>query len=85
MSLNQLSSNVGGFNFFRILECFSQCERIASGFSVPMGVGDECKISITKVHSSKAVTPSLRETMSKDIYSDSVELCETAASFLHSN
>ena len=36
-------SNVGGCNFIRILGCCSHSERDASGLSVLMGDGDECK------------------------------------------
>ena len=44
---------------------------------------EECNTSITISHSSTAGTPSMRKPASDAITSDSVELCETEACFLH--
>ena len=71
ISFQYLISDVGGFNLVRIVGCFSHYKRITTGFSVPVGDGDGCKTWIPESHGSR------------DITSDPVELCDTAACFLH--
>ena len=68
------------------LGCASPCDRIAP--SLPGhrdDDGDECNSSITRSHKSNAEKPSMRKPASKDMTSDSVQLCETAVCFLHSH
>ena len=49
-----------------------------------MGVfSEECHTSNTTSHTSRAGIPSTRKPASREITSDSVELCETAVCFLH--
>ena len=84
ITASHLSSDVGGFNFLRVLGCVSHCNRIAPGLIRLKDDGDgECNTSITRSHRSRAEMPSMRKPASKDMTSDSVELCGTAACFLH--
>ena len=46
-------------------------------------VGEECNTSITKSQRSRAGIPSSHRPASREIVSDSVELCETEVCFLH--
>ena len=42
------------FCFVRVLGCFSHYKRIAPGFPLPTGAGDECNTSIANSHGSRA-------------------------------
>ena len=44
---------------------------------------EECNTSETKSQKSRAGIPSMRKLASREIISDSVELCETEVCFLH--
>ena len=72
------------FSFVRILRCVSHCNRIAPGLPRLRDEGDgDCNTTVTRSHKFRAETPSMRKPASKDITSDSVELCESAVCFWH--